>query len=50
VPLEEEARKLSLRAHEPAAVELEVALARAVLAQLLALGDEALDLGTHRLD
>ena len=48
--LEEEARELGLRPHEPAAVELEVALGRAVATELLALHDEAVDLRPHRLD
>ena len=50
MPLEEQPRELRLRADEPAAVELEVALVGAALSELLTLGDEALDLRPNRLD
>jgi hypothetical protein len=50
VPLEQKARELGLRPYEATAVELEVALVRAVAPELLALCDEAVDLRPHRLD
>ena len=50
MPLEEEARKLCLRADEAAAVELEIAFVGAGLAEAAALVDEALDLAAHHFD
>ena len=50
VTLDQELGKLGLSAGQAAAVLLELTRARAGRAQLLALGDDAADLGRERLD